>query len=132
MGASNLFPGQFQENGGLIMGFFSRQKKTSDDFKKFDGVIEAVRRGPDGEINIARYYERRGPTWSDYMLINRDDLVRRVKKGEKFMVGERQPYLGGTFSLISRVQLTGNGGKEKLVTADSPDGKIEIKEAPLF
>ena len=114
------------------MRLFSRQKKASDDFKKFDGVIEAVRRSSDGEINIARYYERRGPTWSDHILINRDDLVRRVKKGEKFMVGERQPYLGGTFSLISRVQLTGNGGREKLGTADSPDGKLEIKEAPLF
>ncbi|MHB0967810.1 MAG: hypothetical protein ACYC36_15275 [Bellilinea sp.] len=114
------------------MGLFSRKKNASDEFKKFDGVIEAVRRGTDGEINTARYYERRGPTWSDHLLINREDLVKRVKKGEKFIVGERQPYLGGTFSLISPVHLTGNGGKEKLVTANSPDGKVEIKEAPLF
>jgi len=114
------------------MGFFSRQKNVSNEFQKFDGVIEAVRRGPDGEIEIARFFERRGPTWSDHMLINRDDLVKRLKKGEKFMVGERKIYMGGTFDLIARVEITSNGGKEKLVTANSPDGKIELVEAPLF
>ncbi|EKD89365.1 MAG: hypothetical protein ACD_34C00096G0006, partial [uncultured bacterium] len=44
-GLPSLSPSQFHENGGFIMRFFSRQKKASDEFKKFDGVIEAVRRG---------------------------------------------------------------------------------------
>ncbi|HEY4693517.1 MAG TPA: hypothetical protein VIH16_08775 [Bellilinea sp.] len=114
------------------MGFFSRQKNAAAESKKYDGMIEAVRRSADGEIEIARFFERHGPTWSDHMLIKRDDLVKRVKKGEKFVIGERLAYLGGTFDVFSRVQLTSNGGKEKLVTSTSPDSKIELQEAPLF
>ncbi len=114
------------------MRLFSRQKNAAAESKKFDGLIEAVRRTEDGEVDVARFFERRGPTWSDHMLINRDDLVKRVKKGEKFVVGERLTFMGGTFDVFSKVQLTSNGGKEKLVTSKSPDTKIELQEAPLF
>jgi len=114
------------------MGLFSRQKNAAAESKKYDGLIEGVRRGVDGEVEIARFFERRGPTWSDHMLITRDDLVKRVKKGEKFVIGERLTYMGGTFEVFSQVQLSNNNGKEKLVTSKSPDTHIELQEAPLF
>lgn len=114
------------------MGIFSRQKSTQKGIKKYDGVIEAVRRDADGLIEAARFYERRGPTWSDFMLTDRKDLIARLKKGEKFVIGERKIYWAGTFNVLTQVQLTSVDGKERLTTGLNPNGKIELKEAPLF
>jgi len=113
------------------MALFSRTTKNTKD-QKYDGMIEAVRRDGNGEVNVVRFYERRGPTWSDHMLINRDDLVKRIKDGKKFVIGQRLTYMAGTFDVFSRVTLTGNGGREKLVTDKSADPRVELKEAPLF
>ncbi len=114
------------------MGIFSRQKSTQKTTKKFDGVIEAVRRDANGQIEVVRFYERRGPTWSDFMLTDRKDLINRLKKGERFVIGERKIYWAGTFNVLTQVQLASIDGKEHLTTALSPNGKMELKEAPLF
>lgn len=114
------------------MGIFSRQKSTQQSLKKYDGVIEAVRRDADGQIEVARFYERRGSAWSDFMLTDRKDLIARLKKGQKFVIGERKIYWAGTFNVVTQVQLTSVDGKERLTTGLSPNGKLELKEAPLF
>lgn len=115
------------------MGNLTRQKtKAQKSSKKIDGVIEAVRRDPNGRVEMVRFYERRGPTWSDYMLLNRNDLVRRLKKGEHFVIGERKIYWGGTFNVFTEVQLSAAEGKEQLTTSHTPNGNVELKEAPLF
>ena len=66
--------------------------------KKLDGIIEAVRYTPKGQIELARIYERRGAVWSDRCLLGREDLVARLKKGKRFVAGERKIYLGSVFS----------------------------------
>ena len=48
--------------------------------KKFDGIIEAVRY-KNGQIVTVRAYERRGATFSDRLLIERKDLLERLKTG---------------------------------------------------
>ncbi len=62
-----------------------------------DGVIEAVRYNPAGKIEVVRVYERRGLVWSDHILLNRQDLVERLKQGKKFATGVRKTYLGSVF-----------------------------------
>lgn len=114
------------------MKLFSRSKDKSTVYKNYDGMIEAVRRDEDGMVKVARFYERRGPTWSDLMMINRGDLVQRIKKGEKFVIGQRMTYLAGTFDVFSRVELVQNNSSEKLVTDKSADISVELREAPLF
>lgn len=114
------------------MGIFSRQIKTHKSSKNIDGLIEAVRRDESGKVEVARFYERRGPTWSDWMLLDRDALVKRLKTGEKFAIGERKIYWGGTFSVFTEVRLSDAEGKERLVTSKTPDGNVELNEAPLF
>ena len=64
---------------------------------KFDGVIEAVRYAPDGSILLVRTYERRGLVWSDRQLLDRKDLVQRLKKGRRIVTGERKTYVGSVF-----------------------------------
>ena len=64
---------------------------------KIDGVIEAVRYTPRGEIAVVRTYERHGVVWSDYVLLERKELVERLKKGKRFVTGERKAHLGSVF-----------------------------------
>jgi len=122
----------FQKNGTPIMTSSSRPKLTSIDAKKLDGVVEAVHRGPNGQVAEVRFYERRGPTWSDHMLLSRDALIQRLKKGKKFGLGERKEYLGGTFRVSSLIKVDAVDGKERLITDHSLDQNIELKDAPLF
>ena len=75
--------------------------------KKIDGVIEAVRYTPGGMISLVRTYERRGVVWSDYILIDRTELVARLAKGLHFVTGLRKEFLGSVFETGSEVHLAG-------------------------
>lgn len=75
---------------------------------RFDGVIETVRYAPDGQIEVARAYERRGAAFSDHVLIGRAALVERLKQGKKFVTGQRKPNLGGMFEIGAGVVLAGD------------------------
>jgi hypothetical protein len=65
--------------------------------KKWDGVIEAVRYAPEGKIDVVRAYERHGVVWSDHLVLERSALSDRLKRGKRFVVGERKLYLGSVF-----------------------------------
>jgi len=100
--------------------------------QKYDGVVEAVRYAPDGKLAIARVYERRGSTFSDYVLLSRDEMIRKLKAGQVFMVGKRLAHLGGTFEVTLSVKLAGNPGKEVLLTTKTTNECDDLQGAPLF
>lgn len=82
---------------------------------KFDGVIEAVRyRG--GKIELVRAYERRGATFSDRVLLDRAALLDRLKKGKRFVTGQRTPLLASTFEVGKPVNLVGHDGTMIMTT----------------
>ena len=90
---------------------------------KYDGVIEAVRYGTDGQIAWVRLYERRGPVFSDHVMVDRPELVSQLKAGKRFVVGRRKPYLAGTFDVSHPLQLVPRAGGELLVAgAPAADG----------
>jgi hypothetical protein len=99
---------------------------------KFDGVIEAARYAPDGRLVLIRAYERRGPAFSDLILLDRRSLVQLLKKGKRFVVGERLAHLGGTFKTGSRVKLVGSPGQEQVVTDGAVDAHDHLENVPLF
>ena len=66
--------------------------------KKFDGVIEAVRY-KNGQIVVVRAFERRGAAFSDRVLVDRKELLERLKKGQKFVIGKRRELMAGTFEV---------------------------------
>jgi hypothetical protein len=70
---------------------------------KFDGVIEAVRYSTDGNLSVARGYERHGAVWSDRIIFPRQELVDRLKQGRRFVTGVRKTYLGSVFETGSAV-----------------------------
>jgi hypothetical protein len=100
---------------------------------KYDGVIEAVRYAPPGWVAVVRAYERRGPTFSDRILISREELVRRLQAGQRFVAGERQPLLASTFTVASSICLVEKDGKKYLATTDAPFGNNDsLVGVPLF
>ncbi len=100
--------------------------------QKYDGVVEAVRYAPDGKLTIARVYERRGSTFSDYVLLSRAEMILKLKAGQIFMVGKRLKYLGGTFEVTVPVKLAGNQGKEVLFTKNIKNDCDDLQGVPLF
>ena len=62
--------------------------------KKFDGVIEAVRY-KDGQIDVVRAFERRGAAFSDRIMIDRKELLERLKEGKEVRGREAQGIPGG-------------------------------------
>ncbi len=96
--------------------------------KKLDGVIEAVRYTPGGQIAVVRAYERHGVVWSDHVLLERKELSERLKQGKRFVVGERKIYLGSVFETGTAVrQLKGN-----IVTAGQTSGRDLLSGVPVF
>ena len=100
--------------------------------KKIDGVIEAVRYNSNGQIVLVRAYERRGATYSDRVLLDRNTLLERLKAGKNFSTGQRKEYLGSTFELGKAVKVVGENGKEFLTTHETATQHDELEETPAF
>jgi len=98
--------------------------------KKFDGIIEAVHY-KNGQIVIARAYERRGAAFSDRILIERRDLLERIKNGKRFLTGVRKEFWAGTFDTGKPVKVVSREGKEFISTSDRAD-RDELEQVPVF
>ena len=96
-----------------------------------DGVIEAVRY-KDGQIEVVRAFERRGATFSDRIMVARNELLERLKKGQKFVIWTRRDFWASTFDIQEKpVQVVDHNGKE--IIATSTDAKHdELEQAPVF
>ncbi|HLO32691.1 MAG TPA: hypothetical protein VK249_26325 [Anaerolineales bacterium] len=99
--------------------------------KKFDGVIEAVRY-KNGQIAVVRAFERRGATFSDRILLDRKELLERLKKGRKYVVGKRRELLASSFEVQDKsVQVLGRDGSE-IISTRSDANHDELEQAPFF
>jgi hypothetical protein len=87
--------------------------------QKMDGVIEAVRYLPDGQVDWVRAYLRRGATFSDRVIISRKELVDRIKTGKNFAIGQREEYKASTFQILYWVTLKSNDDREWLVVSQA-------------
>ncbi|HKY79322.1 MAG TPA: hypothetical protein VI688_07680 [Anaerolineales bacterium] len=94
----------------------AKAKRGPRQLKKLDGVIEAAHFNPDGKLAWVRAYERRGPTWSDVVLLDRDALVQRLRQGKRFYVGSRREFWASEFDLTLPVRLVENYRSAVLVT----------------
>jgi hypothetical protein len=98
---------------------------------KFDGVIVAARYATEGSLAMVRAYVRRGATFSDHVLIEREALVEGLKKGKKFMTGQRTKGMASTFETWKTIQLVGSKDHEFIST--SPQAQHDLlEEVPVF
>jgi hypothetical protein len=99
--------------------------------KKFDGVIEAVHY-KNGQIMAVRAFERRGATFSDRVLIDRKELLERLKNGQRYVIGKRKEFLAGTFEVQETpVQVLKRDGKEIISTRKEAEHD-ELEQTPVF
>lgn len=94
---------------------------------KFDILIETVRYTPEGKIEMARAFERRGATFSDHVLISREALLEKIKNGKKCVTGQRMEFLAGTFETHKTVQVTGD-----FITTGPQVGRDTLENVPIF
>jgi hypothetical protein len=99
---------------------------------KIDGVIEAVRYNPDGQINWVRAYLRRGPTYSDRILLDRQKLIELLKSGKSILSGVRVEQMASTFQIGKPVRLLKNDGQEVLVTGDVQSNQDRLEGVPML
>lgn len=98
--------------------------------KKLDGVIEAVRY-KNGQIMLVRAYERRGFTFSDWVLLDRKALMERLQKGKKFVTGSREDLMASTFKTQKPVILVKENGHEYIATREDSK-RDELENVPFF
>jgi hypothetical protein len=98
--------------------------------KKFDGIVEAVRY-KDGQIVVVRAFERRGAAFSDHVLIERHELIDKLRKGKKFVTGKRKELLASTFEPGKPLQIVSRDGKEIVATRENADHD-ELEQVPVF
>lgn len=95
--------------------------------KKFDGLVVGVHYASTGKIEWIRLYERRGATFSDLVHISREEIIARMKEGQKFVTGKRVPLMASTFDVNLPLRLEQGNGKEILVVGD-PTSKADHLE----
>jgi hypothetical protein len=101
---------------------------------KYDGVVEAVHYSPDGKVDWVRAYERRGSTFSERLLLDRDTLIHRMKHGKRYVSGQRLQYMGSTFDIAETLNLVANrdSGREVLVTSQGEANQDDLKGVPII
>ena len=82
---------------------------------KFDFVVEAAHYAANGQLEWVRGFERRGPTFSDRVILQRDDLIGRLKAGKRILTGRRIPQMAGTFEVGDRIEIRQNDGQDVVV-----------------
>lgn len=100
--------------------------------KKYDGVIEAVRYDPNGKIAWVRAYERSGFVFSDWLMLDRDSLIERLKNGKRFRIGQRKALLGNDFDLTETVRLEGKEGSEFIIAGEATGQQDHLEGTPNF
>ena len=79
-----------------------------------------------------RLYERRGPTFSDLVIRDRDELIQQIKAGKKLVTGSRQIFLASTFELKDPIQVNSVGGKDYLALSDAVSARDELAGLPVL
>ena len=96
--------------------------------KKMDGVIEAVRYTSEGRIMVVRAYERHGAVWSDWVLLDRQELLERLIQGKRFFTGKRKSYLGSVFNTGAIV----HENHDNIVTNGQAGSQDMLSGVPVF
>ncbi|HSO27361.1 MAG TPA: hypothetical protein VLS48_04785 [Anaerolineales bacterium] len=98
----------------------------------YDGVVEAVRYSTDGQINWVRTFMRRGATFSDYLIFDRQALIQLLKSGKTLMVGRRLPYLASTFEVSEPIRVVEKNGREVIVSGSPTSERDHLEGVPLI
>lgn len=98
----------------------------------FDFLIEAVKYTPDGQIQFVRLYERRGPSFSDRVIYQRDQLENVLSKGRKVVTGTRIHQLASTFEISGEVSLINKEGINLIQSGEAAGNTDQLQSVPIL
>ena len=98
----------------------------------YDGVVETAHFKPDGQLDWVRVYVRRGPIFSDRLLLNRQAFIEQLKAGKRYWVGERIIHMGGKFKVTQPVHLLQRAGNPVIVVGDAHAAMDELPGVPII
>ncbi len=93
--------------------------------QQYDLILEAVHYRADGEIDWVRGYERRGAAFSDRLVWSRDQLLERLRAGQRVLTGARKAYWGNSFEIGKPVRLV-NGN----ITTRAQATRDDLEDLP--
>ena len=99
---------------------------------KIDGVVQAVHFQPNGQVGWVRAFLRRGPTFTDYILLNRQTLIQNLKEGKKYWIGKRIPQLASTFEVTQPLRVLTQDDRDILVVGDDSPDRDSMKGVPVI
>jgi hypothetical protein len=79
-----------------------------------------------------RVYQRRGPTFSDRIILKREIFIQELKAGMSYYSGKRTPLMASTFDLAEPVRLVQQDGKEVLLIGDKQGEKDNLSGVPII
>lgn len=99
---------------------------------KIDGVVQAVHYNPDGQVAWVRAYLRRGPTYSDRVMLDRQTLIAHLKSGKHYFIGERIPQMASTFEVKEPLSVIEKNGKLFLAAGVKDVDQDRLEGAPVI
>ncbi len=100
---------------------------------KFDGVLEAAHFDSQGQLVWVRVYERRYAAFTDRVILSREEFIKQLTAGKRYMLGERVLNLGGIFNVSQPVHLFQTDGKELIVVGNShATTRDELSNVPVI
>lgn len=98
---------------------------------KLDVLVTAARYDPEsGKLRLAQGYEPMGYVWSDIRLYTREDLMRRLREGQKISYGA-DVRLATDFQVDGQLELVELDGEERLM-AEGRASESDDLGVPLF
>ena len=99
--------------------------------KKYDGVIEAVRYLPNGQIDMVRMYQLRWLVYSDQILLSRAALLEQLSLGKRYVTGQRKTYVGNVFETGKSVHISGTSNPI-ITTKDQAGNQDFLANVQIF
>jgi len=97
-----------------------RGQPVSRETRKADLVLVAARYAPaDSRLYVAQAYRRRGPIWSDLLLLDRPSLIQALEEKRHVYAG-RLTGLAHEFEMLHPIRLEKRNGDVVLRADDMP------------
>ena len=98
--------------------------------RRIHGVVEAAHYDEHGQLQWVRVHLRRFDAFADHQLLAREELINRLKSGQRFVMGKRDPWLGNTFEIGPAIQLSEKNGQPFLTLEGRSPGEQELEGMP--
>ena len=99
--------------------------------RKLDVVIVAARYTQrSNKLTYGQAYLRRGPIWGDLVLLERDEVLKRLKAKQQVVTG-KPDEIPGEFTVFNSVQFNQTNGSGAIYV-DQPPAKGDDLGVPLF